>query len=344
MSGVSAGSKRPTNRQTSIATRTCQAVAICAAAALIAASALAPRLAAQTGVQTLRLYVFDCGYLINLSPETYNLTRQDVPDPTMSVACFLVVHPQGALLFDTGLGDKLVGRPPYLTRRGPAMSQVVLKTLSGQLAEIGFTPDKVRYLVLSHMHFDHVGNANDFAGPATTWLVQKVERDAMFGETAAPAARGAATAAGSAGTPVAAGSAGTSVAAGSAGTSVPASAAGINPDYAALRNAKTELLNGDRDVFGDGTVVIKSTPGHTVGHQVLFVKLPKTGAVVLSGDLYHYPGERTLNRMPDRERTAGTPESRAKIETLVHESGAQLWIGHDIQTFATLKKSPEYYD
>jgi glyoxylase-like metal-dependent hydrolase (beta-lactamase superfamily II) len=275
------------------------------AVALLAAGAFAERLAAQTP-PGLRLYVFDCGYLINLSPETYNLTRQDVPDPTMSVACFLVVHPQGALLFDTGLGDKLVGRPPYLTRRGPAMSQVVLKTLSGQLAEIGFTPDKVRYLVLSHMHFDHVGNANDFAGPSTTWLVQKVERDAMFGENVAATA--------------------------------------INPDYAALRTAKTELLAGDRDVFGDGSVVIESTPGHTVGHQVLFVKLPKTGPVVLSGDLYHYPGERTLNRMPDREKSAGTPESRARIEALVRDAGAQLWIGHDIQTFARLKKSPEYYD
>ena len=90
--------------------------------------------------------------------------------------------------------------------------------------------------------------------------------------------------------------------------------------------------------------MIKSTPGHTVGHQVLFVKLPKTGPIVLSGDLYHYPGERTLNRMPDREKTAGTPESRAKIEALVKETGAQLWIGHDIAGFGKLKKSPEYYD
>ena len=277
-----------------------RAAALVGVALLAVAAFAARRLEAQP--PALRLYVFDCGYLINLSPETYNLTRQDVPDPTMSVACFLVVHPQGALLFDTGLGDKLVGRPPYLTRVGASTSQVVLKTLSGQMAEIGFTPDKVRYLVLSHMHFDHVGNANDFAGPATTWLVQKVERDAMFGGNAAV----------------------------------------INANYAALRNAKTELLTGDRDVFGDGTVVVKSTPGHTVGHQVLFVKLPKTGPLVLSGDLYHYPGERTLNRMPDREKTAGTPESRAKIEALVRETGAQLWIGHDIQTFAKLKKSPEY--
>jgi N-acyl homoserine lactone hydrolase len=265
-----------------------------------------PRLtAAQPAPQGPRLYVFDCGYLINLSPETYNLTRAEVPDPTMSVACFLVVHSGGTLIFDTGLGDKLVGRPPYLTRRG-SMSQVVLKTLSSQMAEVGYAPDQIKYLVLSHMHFDHVGNANDFAGPATTWLVQKVERDAMFGDQ------------------------------------VPTQA--INPDYAALKTARTQLLNGDHDVFGDGTVVIKSTPGHTVGHQVLVVKLARTGTVVLSGDLYHYPAERTLTRMPDRERTAGTAESRAAVEAFVKQAGAQLWIGHDMDGFAKLKKSPAYYD
>jgi glyoxylase-like metal-dependent hydrolase (beta-lactamase superfamily II) len=276
-------------------------------AGLLAAGALAPPLAATQPVPDgPRLYVFDCGYLINLSPETYNLSRTDVPDPTMSVPCFLVVHPGGTVIFDTGLGDKLVGRPPYLTRRGPSMSQVVLKTLSGQMADIGYAADGIKYLVLSHMHFDHVGNANDFAGAATTWLVQKVERDAMFGDQVPPQT--------------------------------------INPDYAGLKNARTQLLNGDHDIFGDGTVVIKSTPGHTVGHQVLVVRLRHTGPVVLSGDLYHYPGERTLNRMPDREKTAGTPESRAAIEALVKQSGAQLWIGHDIANFARLKKSPEYYD
>ena len=281
-------------------------VAVLSALLVASWSADSQSAAAQQAPPGLRLYVLDCGYLINLSPETYNLTRQDVPDPTMSVSCFLVAHPNGALIFDTGLGDKLVGRPPYLTKRGAATSQVVLKTLSSQMAEVGYAPDRIKYLVLSHMHFDHVGNANDFAGPSTTWLVQKVERDAMFGDNVQPQA--------------------------------------INPDYTALKNAKTQLLNGDHDVFGDGTVVIKSTPGHTVGHQVLFVKLPKTGPVVLSGDLYHYPGERTLNRMPDREKTAGTPESRSKIEALVKETGAQLWIGHDIVAFAKLKKSPEYYE
>ena len=137
-------------------------------------------------------------------------------------------------------------------------------------------------------------------------IVQKAERDAMFGDNVTPQA--------------------------------------INPDYAALKNANTRLLNGDHDVFGDGTVVIKATPGHTVGHQVLFLKLPKTGPIVLSGDLYHYPAERTLGRMPDREKTAGTAESRAKVEALLKETGAQLWVGHDIVGFAKLKKSPEYYE
>src|SRR5262245_12648662 len=215
-----------------------RAVAAMFAGLLAIGSSPALPSAAQAAPTNLRLYVFDCGYLINLNPETYNLARQDVPDPTMSVACFLVAHPGGALIFDTGLGDKLVGRPPYLTRRGATTSQVVLKTLSSQMAEIGYAPDKIKYLVLSHMHFDHVGNANDFAGPSTTWLVQKGERDAMFGDNV--------------------------------------QAQAINADYAALKNARTQLLNGDHDVFGDGTVVIKSTPGHTVGHQVLFLDRKST--------------------------------------------------------------------
>ena len=80
--------------------------------------------AAQPAPPSPRLYVFDCGYLFNVNPETFNLTRQDAPDPA-PVSCYLVVHPKGTLIFDTGLGDKLVGRPPYLTKRG-TMSQVVL--------------------------------------------------------------------------------------------------------------------------------------------------------------------------------------------------------------------------
>ena len=268
--------------------------------------AVPPHLTAAQRGDAVRLYVLDGGTLTIGDPTVFGLTRDDVPDlTTMPVPAFLVVHPKGALLWDTGLGDQLIGGSSSETQRG-TMRQLVTQPLKGQLAAIGYPPEKINYLGLSHMHFDHVGNANDFAGPATTWLVQKVERDAMFGDNVTPQA--------------------------------------INPDYAALKNANTRLLNGDHDVFGDGTVVIKATPGHTVGHQVLFLKLPKTGPIVLSGDLYHYPAERTLGRMPDREKTAGTAESRARVEALLKETGAQLWVGHDIVGFAKLKKSPEYYD
>jgi len=116
--------------------------------------------------------------------------------------------------------------------------------------------------------------------------------------------------------------------------------------YAALRNTKTIILKSDEfDVFGDGSVIIKSAPGHTPGHQVLYLKLAKTGGVILSGDLYHYPEERKLDRVPtfdfNEEQTRAT---RVMIEAFLKRIGAQLWIQHDIIANAKLKKSPNFYD
>jgi glyoxylase-like metal-dependent hydrolase (beta-lactamase superfamily II) len=83
-------------------------------------------------------------------------------------------------------------------------------------------------------------------------------------------------------------------------------------------------------VFGDGTVVIKFTPGHTPSHQSLFLKLAETAPVLLSGDLYHYPEELTLKRVPsfdfDKEQAA---RSRAVTEDFVKKTGARLRIQHD---------------
>ena len=117
--------------------------------------------------------------------------------------------------------------------------------------------------------------------------------------------------------------------------------------FSALKNSKTVLLDGDHDVFGDGSVVIISTPGHTPGHQSLFVKLPKTGAIVLSGDLYHYPAERTLKDFTPFANLGNAEKetaSKAKIEALLKEKKATLWIQHDILAYAQLKKSPAYYE
>ena len=264
--------------------------------------------AAQRG-DAVRLYVLDGGTLTIGDPTVFGLTRDDVPDlTTMPVPAFLVVHPKGALLWDTGLGDQLIGRPSSETQRG-TMRQSVTQPLKGQLDAIGYPPAKIGYLGLSHMHFDHVGNANDYAG--ATWIVQKAERDSVWGTAPLPAfANPASTAA-----------------------------------FARLNNSKSQELAGDYDVFGDGLVIVKSTPGHTPGHQSLFVKLTGTGPVVLSGDLYHHQAERTLKKMPAREATEGvTAKSRAALEAFISTAGAELWIQHDPATWAQLKKAPAFYD
>ena len=114
--------------------------------------------------------------------------------------------------------------------------------------------------------------------------------------------------------------------------------------FEGLANSKTVLLNGeDHDVFGDGTVVIKSTPGHTPGHQSLFLKLANTGNVLLSGDLYHYPEEITYKKVPatdpDREQTA---KSRERIEEFVKQNHASC----GSSTTAGIKRNiaPAFYD
>ena len=117
-------------------------------------------------------------------------------------------------------------------------------------------------------------------------------------------------------------------------------------NYSQLKNSKTVFITKDEyDVFGDGSVVIKAAPGHSPGHQVLFLKLKKTGPVVLSGDLYHYPEERKLHKIPVNEFNAEqSAASRANVEAFLQTTGAQLWIQHDLTGNQKLKKSPAFYE
>ena len=104
-------------------------------------------------------------------------------------------------------------------------------------------------------------------------------------------------------------------------------------------------LEGDRDVFGDGSVTILSTPGHTPGHQSLLVKLPHTGAVVLSGDAVHFKSNWDNRGVPapnfSKEQTLA---SMQKISDALAKEKAQLWINHDKAQRDGLKMSPEFYD
>ena len=112
-----------------------------------------------------------------------------------------------------------------------------------------------------------------------------------------------------------------------------------------LKDSKRTTLEGDHDVFGDGSVRLIFTPGHTPGHQALLVVLDKTGPIVLSGDLYHFRENRTLRRAPNFNFDAEmTYRSMDKIEALLESSGATLWIEHDKALADTLKRAPEYYD
>ena len=261
-----------------------------------------PAASADQASAALRLYVFDCGSLRIADPGRFSLTVDEVSTLDLSVPCYLIEHPDGTLLWDAGLSDSLAEGSPHTQANGTVTT--VTATLRAQLAALGYQAADITYLALSHLHYDHAGNANDFA--ASTWLVQRPEHEAAFGDAQGFFDRTL---------------------------------------YAELETSETMLLDGDHDVFGDGTVVIKSAPGHTPGHQVLFVDLVETGPVVLSGDLYHFPESRTLKRVPTFNfDEAETLASMDAVEDFLIESGARLWIEHDVAANALLKKSPAYYE
>ncbi len=110
-----------------------------------------------------------------------------------------------------------------------------------------------------------------------------------------------------------------------------------------MRNNETILLDGKHDVFGDGSVIIMPAPGHTPGHQVLFVDLLEAGPIMLSGDLYHFTENRLHRRVPvfnfDAEMTLQSMET---IEAFLTATGATLWIQHDLEQNASIPHSPTY--
>jgi glyoxylase-like metal-dependent hydrolase (beta-lactamase superfamily II) len=262
----------------------------------------------------VRLYVLDGGTLHVTDPSRFQLTKDDVAELNLSVGCYLVTHPRGTLLWDTcAIPDSewtYTGSPVKHHLVLPDKQErdfTLVKPLTMQLADAGHSRATITHLALSHYHYDHTANANLF--PKAAWLVTDVEREAMF--------------------------------------AVPPPRVTTRPStYEGLRNGGIIRITGDdHDVFGDGTVVIKAARGHTEGHQVLYVKLARTGGVVLAGDLYHYPEERTLDRVPTFEFDAQqTRAARKSLDRFLIETKAQLWIQHDFNAHAKLKKAPEYYD
>src|SRR5665213_2163115 len=278
-------------------------------AALAALAAIA--IGAPAAPKSVRLYVFDGGTLEGGDPARFSLKREEMAVTDMSVVSFLIVHPKGTLMWDSGaLPDREITAEGTPTRyrivlpNGNERFVTTTRTLAAQLTQIGYSPSDINFFALSHYHYDHTGNANMFAG--ATWLARQIERDLMFPDKPNDLTR---------------------------------------PEtYASLKTSKTTIIKtDDYDVFGDGTVVLKLAPGHTPGHQVLFVKLAKAGPVVISGDLYHYPEERKLNRVPPIDSNpTQTAASRAALEVFMKKTGAQLWIQHELVATHKLNTAPKF--
>ena len=256
--------------------------------------------------QQLRLYVLDCGTISAMDPTLFGLKAEELGREAGFVSpCYLIVHPKGTLIWEVGQ----VPDQDIPDDGTEVVQQTYLKAkqrLTTQLAALGYRPKDITFLAMSHYHADHTANANLFA--ASTWIVQQAEYDAMFSD-AEHAIRSPET-------------------------------------YDRLRDAKRITLNNeDHDVFGDGTVVIKTAPGHTPGHQMLFLRLARFGPLLLEGDLYHLPEERTLDRVPTFDFDgAMTRQTRRQVDEFLRSTGATMWIQHDPATYAGLKKAPQFYD
>jgi N-acyl homoserine lactone hydrolase len=260
-----------------------------------------------------RLYVLDCGMLTpnREGVERYHVTVAEVGEVRMPVPCFLVAHPKGALIWDVGVipDADVDAAGPQGARAdvNPTVAAVVTRTLKSQLTALGYSPSDVTYVAISHAHIDHTANLNAFV--ASTWLTPRAERDFMW-------------------TP---------------------NNPRVRPSFfAALeKSPRVRYIETDEhDVFGDGRVIIKAAPGHTPGHQVLVLNFASSGRVVVAGDLFHYPQERTLRRPPpDNEfNVVQSAASRERIEAYLKSTGASLWIEHDFAAVAKLKKAPAFYD
>ena len=252
----------------------------------------------------VKLYVFDGGTVMANNLElfsqdtTYHGQSREFADPF-----FVISHPKGNLMWDAGLPEGLVAMDEPYTDPSGAFTVSRKDSVMNQLKSIGMSPADIKYMALSHTHFDHSGHAN--ALKDATWLVQDAEYDFITSEETQK------------------------------------SNADIYNAIKALE--KVQKIKGDYDVFGDGSVVIKSMPGHTPGHQVLYLDLAENGPVLLTGDLYHLYENRAYKRVPsfnyDVEQTLKSMEA---FEAFAKENGAKVYIQHSKEDFNKLPKAPEY--
>ncbi len=224
---------------------------------------------------------------------------------TVPVMSFLVVHPRGRLLFDTGVHCRT--RVDPIGRMGPERAKrLVDKSKDGedvvpQLGLLGLTPDDVRYVANSHLHFDHCGG-NEFF-PRATFLVQKAEMEAARRPGFAP---------------------------------------GYNPSPLDFDHPLDyRLVDGEHDVWGDGSVVLFPTFGHTPGHQSLRVRAGKGRDLVCAADACYTRENMDRDVLPRILWNGPTMrESLATLRRLRDQAGATVFYGHDPEQWRATPHAP----
>jgi N-acyl homoserine lactone hydrolase len=225
---------------------------------------------------------------------------------TVPVLSFLVDHPRGRLLFDTGVHCQArldpVGRlGPERVKRLTVKSEVGDDVLP-QLAQLRLTPDDVRYVANSHLHFDHCGG-NEFF-PHATFLVQRPELEAARRPGVVPSY----------------------------------SPSPIDFDHA----LDYQMIDGEHDVFGDGAVVLIPTYGHTPGHQSLLVRAGKGAQIVCAADACYTRDNMDRDVLPNILWNASVMrDSLAALRTLRDQGGATMFYGHDPAQWAATPRAPE---
>ena len=252
--------------------------------------------------EAIKMFMFDGGTVqVNMLEIFSQDDAYKGQSKTFADAFYLIQHPDGNLLWDAGLSEDLIGKEPFTTPEGAFT--VSRKTgIEEQLKSIGLSTDDVKYIALSHTHFDHSGSASKL--PNAIWIVQENEYNFVTSEEQKKQ----------------------------------------SPDnFNAIKNLKAlKKINGNYDVFGDGRVVIVSTPGHTPGHQSLFVDLEQEGPLMLTGDMYHMEESRENSRVPifnhDVDQTLASMEV---FETFAKEKGARVIIQHSTKDYNSLNPAPE---
>ena len=215
-------------------------------------------------------------------------------------------------MFDTGNNDKTITDADGWW--GPLAKGFGLKmtkddAIPVQLAKIGLKPDDIKYVAVGHLHLDHGGNVGQFKN--STLIAQDDEFKAAWWPD------------------------------------VGFSLYYIPGDFAETKNMKTIRLNGDFDLFNDGTVRIMRAPGHTPGSQFMAVKLPKTGTAILTSDVVYLQESLDKNLIPPIPGTQSPGDAYKSYDRIRHirdVENAKLFIGHDPELFKAAKKAPEFYD